>query len=33
MKFRERYPADDFFILHTQQYRQFCTDIWGNDRA
>jgi hypothetical protein len=22
-----------FFLLHTQQYRQFCTDIWGNDRA
>jgi hypothetical protein len=22
-----------FFILHTRQYRQFCTDIWGNERA
>jgi len=22
-----------FFILHTRQYRQFCADIWGDDRA
>lgn len=22
-----------FFILHTRQYRQFCAEIWGDDRA